>query len=530
MTPANNKERTSSMTAREATFDSGPARQAVTATPCRPIATFERDAQAIRITPPTCITTLAALRTRRHLISPDPERDSRIVEVPDRLIAERFNVMGEPSVACLAGLEPIVEHLLVSAGYTVKRRGSRRPSLVAPDLSTISDLGPVDMELLDLVRHHDRGLIRYDSPGVDIPWLIAQIALAFRKKKIAVLTAREEDVRRIARDLLEWLPNVCWATGRSQPNHVTRVIVSTHWAVHHPILRLWERDFLIFPDAVETLGKIARCAVKKAPTARLFGLIDRAHEPAPCEVDRLVGLFGIAEAIIPRHGHVERTVEVVTSRITGGPPLNAGLDVVALKRRGIWQHPVRNRRVARSAESLARGEPGPLASAPAIVELLATVPAPRVAIVVETVEHAVGLAQRLPDWPLLLASEVAEVGLSVNARAILARRRVGSVVGHDRVIVTLAALDAVPLGEFDALIRADGSTHLPEALATRLITAQRDRRPLVLVDLDDRHHPVLRRGSRARRAAYVERGWTVDGIQPPTAIERFLATRAEVTK
>jgi hypothetical protein len=51
-------------------------------------------------------------------------------------------------------------------------------------------------------------------------------------------------------------------------------------------------------------------------------------------------------------------------------------------------------------------------------------------------------------------------------------------------------------------------------------------RPLVLIDCDDRHHPLLRRRSRSRRAAYAERGWYLPGTDAAAArVEAFLAAR-----
>jgi hypothetical protein len=49
---------------------------------------------------------------------------------------------------------------------------------------------------------------------------------------------------------------------------------------------------------------------------------------------------------------------------------------------------------------------------------------------------------------------------------------------------------------------------------------------LLLIDLDDRHHPVLRRWSRQRWIAYAQQGWYSPGVDPAQArIERFLANR-----
>jgi hypothetical protein len=49
---------------------------------------------------------------------------------------------------------------------------------------------------------------------------------------------------------------------------------------------------------------------------------------------------------------------------------------------------------------------------------------------------------------------------------------------------------------------------------------------LLLIDLDDRHHPLLRRWSRQRRGLYAQRGWFAPGMDPFQArVQQFLANR-----
>jgi hypothetical protein len=48
----------------------------------------------------------------------------------------------------------------------------------------------------------------------------------------------------------------------------------------------------------------------------------------------------------------------------------------------------------------------------------------------------------------------------------------------------------------------------------------------LLVDFDDRHHPLLRRWARERREAYAERGWYDVGADPvQKRVEAFVAGR-----
>jgi hypothetical protein len=82
-------------------------------------------------------------------------------------------------------------------------------------------------------------------------------------------------------------------------------------------------------------------------------------------------------------------------------------------------------------------------------------------------------------------------------------------------IVTLAGLrrDQVPWDTINVIVRADGGVGrlaLPQAVVVRPAFRQDDG-PLLVVDLDDRHYPQLRRHARQRHRAYLEEGWVPAG-------------------
>jgi len=94
-------------------------------------------------------------------------------------------------------------------------------------------------------------------------------------------------------------------------------------------------------------------------------------------------------------------------------------------------------------------------------------------------------------------------------------------------IVTLAALAVADLAPVDVLVRADAGTGLPPLTPGQLAQPDGDDRSLLLVDVSDRHHPLLRR-ARRREAAYRARGWFGSGVAPARGrVERFLASRPE---
>ena len=139
-------------------------------------------------------------------------------------------------------------------------------------------------------------------------------------------------------------------------------------------------------------------------------------------------------------------------------------------------------------------------------------------ILVENVEHALALTQRLPGWRLRTGADVIEDGLSRGRREVLAKRRALK-PRRGRTITTFAGLDRLDVTKYDVLIRADGGRDLPAALTSKLSTKWDSPSSLVLIDYVDRHHPVLRRYSRERRKGYAARGWSVDGQPVPTDVE-----------
>jgi hypothetical protein len=111
------------------------------------------------------------------------------------------------------------------------------------------------------------------------------------------------------------------------------------------------------------------------------------------------------------------------------------------------------------------------------------------------------------------------------------------VAGYDQgVIATAQGIGELDWSRLDVLVRADGGLGLPPMptappgqiiLREKNLAKARSGEPrLLLVDLEDRHHPLLRRRSRERRAAYAEQNWYAPGVDPvQERVERFLATQ-----
>jgi hypothetical protein len=492
-----------------------------------PYVTLRRCGATVQVEP-ACEEVRRALRTAVHVAHQVPGGGLRVFAAPVCLSRERPGADG-PALCLPAGLGPVAREALRRAGCRIEDRGQAPPPLPPPDLARLGGLGAVDRTLLDAVRAHDRALLRH-GPGVDPALLVAEVARAWPDLTVTVAVARRADAWRLGRALRGLLPDVSVVTGQNGPAEVGRVVAVTFAAMGHsaryrlPGYRMFDvswLDIVMVPDALEATSQVARGCLGHAARARVYGLLPRDARPSPLQGDLLRAVFGFEEAVVPRHGYRERPVLVLRHPVRGGMELPPGLAGVALQRRGVWQHAVRNRQAARIAAAFAAG------TAQAVLGPDAADALPGAVVLASNVEHALALAARLPeeDWLLIASLDTHETGLTAGQV-----RRLNRPVGPFQPTAFRTITTPAVLPHLDwpgVLVRADGGVGLP-ALATEQLTERDDgpTRPLLLVDFDDRRHPQLRRRARLRWQAYAERGWFAPGTDPVQArVERFLATR-----
>jgi hypothetical protein len=257
---------------------------------------------------------------------------------------------------------------------------------------------------------------------------------------------------------------------------------------------------------------------------------------APFDQDVVRLLFGFQEVGVSRHGARDVRVEVVWCRKVGCPALTETADLVRIKREGLWRNHVRNRHVARLARKLREGKWQAIGQDfPAAVTNLRGGNPLSVIVLVENVEHAQALSPYLPGWPLATNS-VVKSGWGGQAFKG-AGRPVEELTGDKNgVIATAQGIGMLDLRQIDVLVRGDGGVGLPPmtSFPTGKILLRENNLPgtpggeprLLLVDFEDRHHPLLRRRGRQRRAAYAGRGWYSPGVDPvQERIDRFLRDR-----
>jgi hypothetical protein len=467
---------------------------------------------------------LRALLAVAHRGAQDPGGTYRVVAAP--LLLGGVKLDGDrPALYTRPALEPVVRHALAAAGYRIERIGRPPRPLPDPQLGELARLGPVDHGLLRLVQRHEWGLVRYGSGPIDPAWFVAQITLGWPELKVAAVARRHDDVLQFAERLRAFLPAVTVLAGRGCPTTVERVVACTYQALGHAVHQAFDiawLDLLVALDGVEATLAVPMSWLARGVRARMYGLVAADVNPAPLDRDHMSCLFGFAEVSIPRHGHRERPVRVLRHPIRGGMRLPPGLAGVALRRRGLWRHRVRNSQAARLAAACAAG------TAHEVLGPAAADAPPGVVVLASNVEHAVDLAARLPeDWLLCADWGACEAGLTPDQVRLLHRPTTPFRAGPLYAVTTTAVLANLDLSCAGVLMRADGGTGLPPLAPAQLVEPDDGpARPLFLVDFDDRHHPLLRRWARERREAYAERGWYDVGADPiRKRVEAFVAGR-----
>jgi hypothetical protein len=489
------------------------------------------------------------LQTIRHVACSSAEHGCR-VERARQPLHEVGRDLGCPVVRYGAGLEPVVRHVLAEAGYHVRTVGGV-PPLSAPDLDQVRKLGTCDIPFLETVRQHRRALVRYNDDLVSSSMLLAEIARAWTDKptppspgaegfwgqlSIVVAVARRHEAHEIRDRLRRHFPDTVVITSKEKHARVGRIAVATYGSLGHTPLKLAWRDVVVFPNALEALSQQNQEALLEMSRARLYGFLPREARPSPWDRDQLAALFGFVEFSVPRHGYQDRLVQLVRFAVKNGPRLPSPMKLVELKRHAFWNYHLRNRLIARLARKVHDGhvEEGVQTKSSfrklkhgLDAELAKLQGMRRVVVLVEGVEHGLALAKHLPGWPLIAGLHVNMAGVTVPQNQLIEagwQARHGNWTG---AIVTPMGMKAVRFADVDVIIRADGGSGLLEIPSEELeLPNDQPVRPLVLIDVVDRHQPQLRAMSMRRWAAYRRRGWYEVGVDPVQArINEFLARR-----
>jgi len=479
---------------------------------------------------------LQAVSTVKHGLRIDGEEGCRLssdieyLSTADPILRQQLGDYDFPLVHFELGMEPVVRNVLRSKGLNVEHTGAWPQSLSEPDVDALQNLNGIDRPLLKLVHEQSSGLIRYGRK-VERDRLIAQIALAWPEISIAVAVKKRCDVDDLVSRLNRYGVDAFGITCGRDSSQRPRVVVGAFQSLLGAACAfLPRREVVIACDAIESLGEVGQQVLQCPESARLYGMIPSGRQIAPYDEDQLRAYFGFHEISIVRHGQTERRVDVVWKKIVGGPRISRRSELIGVIRKGVWQHPVRNRHIARLAAGFIVNDRELLGRTyPAVAEAMPEGDELHVIVFVEGVAHALALAKHLPGWPLTVAADVKTTGLSAADRTVLeAAHNQPQATGAQ--IVTASALSTVDLLAVDVLIRVDAGVGDPIFAATKSVSGNwivsDKQRRMLLVDFHDRHHPKLRKRSRLRQQAYQEHGWYAAGIDPvEERVNQFLAER-----
>jgi hypothetical protein len=472
---------------------------------------------------------LSALWTLKH----EPRRTGRSIEMsvrPVPLLLFREDVM-----YCAAGLGGHVRELLEQQGVRVldMGRGTNSELITLGAARSLDGIWPepIDHAFIEFIAANERGMICHDGASVTPGRLIGQAAKAYPTARIVCAVTRIEECHALRRTLSRSIRNepILVINHRSCPDIRARIAIGTYQYLGGAEAGLHNRDILFCHNPVEMLANEFGCyTIRNADQARLFGFLPADLRLAPLNKDLCRAWFGSREIVIPAHGLVQRPVKVVFLPIRGGPSLKGARGLLPLLKKGIWNHDLRSRRVARLAQGLATGDAEKVRSVAgdSIAELLHSECGTnsQVAILAANVEQAIALCQRLAGWKLITGKPVCIDGLNNAQRDVLRQARRQPVSTAAGIVVTWAGLPK--LDPSDILVRADGGADgVPAGWTTETANVGSFcATTCIVIDFLDLHHPALRRRSRQRRDAYLDAGYRLP-IEFASETDQFIATR-----
>ena len=409
-----------------------------------------------------------------------------------------------------AGLAAVVVGLHKADGVPV--------GVAAPAAFSLTQAGgtpwPLDPAVVALPRRTRRALVRYGG-AVDPLNLAAQLVAAAGTKngKVVVLVRSRREGSALRRRLI--------ATAAAAQAVSVCTLGTSGLAV------LEKAGLVLVLDALhatwaDPLTAAAALPVTPTGSAPAVGLMDRLvglpanaavvgflpldRTLSPFETARAWQIYGPEELVVPAHGLVVRPVDVAVHRVGLGRRLSRAADALAVKN-GLWRDPVRNRRMAALARAVAAGDDVALRAAfPAIVGGESGTGPRSVLVLCEGLDQAEFIAGLLPGWPVVTGRDEADAAANPAGRPIGVNMVIATAY---TVIATALGVRKTSGGDFDVVVRADpghGLPPLPPGWAHG-----RTLRPLLVVEAADAGHPLARRWSRQRRAAYLAAGWPVVG-------------------
>jgi hypothetical protein len=392
--------------------------------------------------------------TVQHARVHDAEHGAAILPLREDLLT-RLEVRGKSVLRGMAGLAPLIKELLERHGFRVRLTGSPPAPLPEPVVDALSRFQRVDWALIHFLCRAERGVILIERRGkVSVARLLAQIALAWPQTPIVIVVTRIEEARRLAHELRKFVPEVGLITSRDDKKQPLRnVLVVTPGNLRRGDVEVEKRGICIAVNPAELFAETLAGGASVAYNlwrARLYGILDTETELPPRLRDLVTALFGTHEVLIPRHGYLPLQREMVFSPIRGGnrPPNHK--DEALIKRLGVHEHHLRNRRIVNLATNLALDARSLLhADYPEVAACIGE-RVGRVGVLVDHVPHGLALARNL-QWPFVAGPHFCEEGLDQEDRDWIELGRDEFLRRRQPVVVTGNGMKRA--GTFDVLIR-----------------------------------------------------------------------------
>lgn len=409
-----------------------------------------------------------------------------------------------------SGLFPALQFRAQQKGILLQRR-------ITPAIVSLPE--PVHLELLrfpqvaQFVSRTSLGRIAIHA-GIMPENIIADLSSAFPDARIVVLGEYARQLARVASALC--------AIG----------IRATNISSRNPLLTLDDADesvicstpreaanidfatasIVILLEASDCNHSSMQMTLSQMDAAfRLFGLIDSTRGAAPSADDAMMATFGPEILHLQPYGMVRRDVHVAWVP-TPHPAIDLEMTDPGFGACCYWQHPRRNRRIKQLAEGLcsaipldrqAFGDVSRRYGQPGYCP-------PSVTILVERPIHAAELSKLLPHWPVIATNESLN-GMNSRFCSAIRRSRSRWLDGSHQIVLTCAALQF--RGEMtDVVIWAGGGTSIDIIPRNWFGAAEHARKPLLIIDFEDRHNSVAQQMSRDRRRAYLENDMFPIGI------------------
>lgn len=485
---------------------------------------IERDGQRIELIQESPVVE-NLLQTGRILFNPGAGEGGRQQWVPWQLF-QTVSKEGGNKLRCFRGLLPVVQRALGKG----RPSNSSRKVPAGPTSPSASEQGSLLPPVLDaFFRENQGGLVKY-SGGSEVPArIIDQVGRALPDQSIAVVVPTINEGQQLRQALAKYLTGVCLVSGRNRPadSSIGQVVVATPVGLGHTGIEIEKRNILIAVNVPGLLGNQARSCMIFAKKARIFGFLPFAAQLAPLERDLVRGHFGFEEIRLNAEGKPERPVEALMCLWPGCQNLANSMDLLSVLRNGIWKNRVRNRSIATLAKLILAGDNQEAEKQfPDLFSAGTFTGKDRVLVLVENIEHAAELSQFL-SWPIKRSKSAFLDGLKPYQLTRLAKPALES---GSKVICTTEGLTDWKDGGIDVVIRADGGIDVPSSLDVSIqLNRNSSSRDVLLIDFQDRHHPLLRQRSRERDRAYQERGWFGPGVDKVQArVSQFIADRPVV--